>query len=145
MKKPIFRLKQILIAAALCAPAFANAEDIDLFVSAATSSTANNPNVLIILDNSSNWSSASQHWVSPNPSESPFKQGQSELRALRALIQESNDKVNIGLMMFKGGSVDGTYVRAAMRTMDATHKGNLAALIGDGTCTDGTGGNGTVM
>src|SRR5688572_20689859 len=137
------RILSAALVSALALPGVAHAEDIDLFVSGATSSIANNPNVLIILDNSANWSSASQHWVSPNPSESPFKQGQSELRALRTLIQESNDKVNIGLMMFKGGSVDGTYVRAAMRTMDATHKGNLAALIGDGTCTDGAGANGT--
>ena len=144
MKKQTSHLRKLLIAAIACAPAsLVRAEDIDLFVSAATASTANNPNVLIIIDNSANWSAASQHWTSPNPSENPFKQGQSELRALRTVIQESTDKVNIGLMMFRGGSVDGTYVRAAMRTMDATHRGNLAALIGDGSCVDGAGGNGT--
>src|SRR5688572_23663839 len=143
MKKSTFPLRTLLLAALACAPASqANAEDIDLFVSGGTN-TANNPNVLIILDNSSNWSSANQHWVGAG-GESPFKQGQSELRALRSVVLESTDKVNIGLMMFRSGALpDGTYVRYAMRTMDATNRTNLANLIGDSTCVDGTGANGT--
>jgi type IV pilus assembly protein PilY1 len=148
MKKHAYPMKALRLslalatALALAPSSVVNAEDIDLFVSAVTATTANNPNVLFIIDNSSNWSSASQHWVGAN-GESPFKQGQSELRALRTIIQEATDKVNIGIMMFKGGSVDGTYVRSAVRTMDATNKTNLANLIGDASCVDGTGANGT--
>jgi type IV pilus assembly protein PilY1 len=142
MKALRLSLAALATGLALAPSSVVNAEDIDLFVSAATSTTANNPNVLIIIDNSSNWSSASQHWVGAG-GQSPFKQGQSELRALRAIVQEATDKVNIGLMMFKGAAVDGTYVRSAVRTMDATNRANLAALIGDGSCTDGTGANGT--
>jgi type IV pilus assembly protein PilY1 len=162
MKKHVYPLKALRLSVAALATSFAlapssvvNAEDIDLFVSAATATTANNPNVLIILDNSSNWSSANQHWVGAG-GESPFKQGQSELRAIKTVVQEATDKVNIGLMMFKGGAVDGTYVRSAVRTMtDGTttdpvtglphpnNKGNLAALIGDASCVDGNGANGT--
>src|SRR5688572_4507871 len=156
MKLSTFPLNTLLVAALACAPASrANAEDIDLFVSGGTN-TANNPNVLIILDNSSNWSAANQHWVGAG-GESPFKQGQSELRALRSVVLESTDKVNIGLMMFRSGALpDGTYVRYAMRTMtDGTtkdpvtgdllpnNKADLAALIGDASCVDGTGANGT--
>src|SRR5687767_8534146 len=109
MKKHAYPMKALRLSVAALATAIAlapssvvNAEDIDLFVSAATSTTANNnPNVLFIIDNSANWSSENQHWVGAG-GESPFKQGQSELRALRTVIQEANDKVNIGLMMFKG-------------------------------------------
>ncbi|HVJ25152.1 MAG TPA: hypothetical protein VM756_14600, partial [Burkholderiales bacterium] len=127
MKKQTSTLKSVRVlsaalVSALALPGFAHAEDIDLFVSAATSSTLNNPNVLILLDNSSNWSSANQHWVGAG-GESPFKQGQSELRAIRTVVQEATDKVNIGLMMFRSGSLpDGSYVRYAMRTMDTTNR-----------------------
>ena len=147
MKKETLKMKSIAVAAALAAalaPArLVNAEDIDLFVSAAATTTANNPNVLFIIDNSANWNSNSQHWSSPNPSENPFKQGQSELRALKRVIEEATDQVNIGVMMFHAGDPKGTYVRSAVRTMDATNKANLSALIGDSSCVDGTGANGT--
>jgi type IV pilus assembly protein PilY1 len=140
-QKPLLALA---IGLALATPNVPHAEDIDLFVSAATSSTANNPNVLIIIDNSANWSSNNQHWTSPNPGETPFKQGQSELRALRTLVLESNDKVNLGLAMFRAGSApDGIYIRSAVRTMNATNKTNFANLIGDSSCVDGDGANGT--
>jgi type IV pilus assembly protein PilY1 len=139
--KPLLALA---VGLALASPTAPHAEDIDLFVSAATSSTGNNPNVLIILDNSANWSSNSQHWTSSIPGESPFKQGQSELRALRTVVLESTDKVNIGLAMFRSGSLpDGIYIRSAVRTMNTTNKQNLADLIGDSTCVNGTGANGT--
>src|SRR5687767_2185755 len=46
-------------------------------------------------------------------------------------------------MMFHAGSPKGTAVRYAVRTMDATNKANLAALIGDASCVNGTGANGT--
>ena len=145
MKKPSWSRKTaaaLAAALALAPAAVVNAEDIDLFVSAATATAAQNPNVLFIIDNTANWNAANQHWVGPN-GESPFKQGQSELRALRRIIQEANDKVNIGLMMFHAGSPKGTAVRYAVRTMDATNKANLAELIGDENCVDGTGANGT--
>jgi Tfp pilus tip-associated adhesin PilY1 len=148
MKKQTLKMKSVCtvaaaLAAALAPASLVNAEDIDLFVSAAATTTANNPNVLFIIDNSANWNANSQHWTSPNPGESPFKQGQSELRALRRVIEEATDQVNIGLMMFHAGDPKGTYVRSAVRTMDATNKANLAALIGDSSCVDGTGANGT--
>jgi hypothetical protein len=65
MKKKILRrgCSLALIASVAGSAHFAAAEDIDLFVGAATSATAMRPNVLVIIDNSSNWSSASQHWV----------------------------------------------------------------------------------
>jgi type IV pilus assembly protein PilY1 len=143
MKKSTSPLRTLLVAALACAPASPlNAEDIDLFVSGTTASTADNPNVLFIIDNSANWNSNAQHWVGSG-GETPFKQGQSELRALKRVIEEATNKVNIGLMMFHAGDPKGTAVRYAVRTMDTTNKTNLAALIGDASCVDGTGANGT--
>ncbi|HXV06390.1 MAG TPA: hypothetical protein VD791_00030, partial [Burkholderiales bacterium] len=127
------------IAAALCLAATqrAVAEDVDLFVGAAA--TVANPNVLVIIDNSANWNAASQHWVGAG-GESPFKQGQSELRALRTVAGELNDKINLGLMLFTGGqsgNADGGYVRFHMRQMTPTNKAGLQELIGTATCTNG--------
>ncbi len=142
MKRSHHRLLSMTLAVTLCAtpPSFVGAEDIDLFTSGIGLNQANNPNVLIILDNSANWSAASQHWPGG------VKQGQSELRSIRRVVQETTDKINLGLMMFTGGSgstPDGGYMRYAVRTMDATNKANLAALIGDASCVNGAGANGT--
>ncbi len=113
----------------------ANAEDIDLFVGAAANTA--NPNVLVILDNSANWSSASQHWSGG------YKQGQSELRALRTLVGELSDKVNFGLMMLTPGSGsgydDGGYVRFHVRPMTDTNIAKFQEMIGpDSGCADGS-------
>ncbi len=128
-------LLQATLACALCNHALA--EDIDLFVGAAAS--AQNPNVLVIIDNSANWNAASQHWVGAG-GESPFKQGQSELRALRTVAGELNDKINLGLMLFTpglGANADGGYVRFHIRQMIPGAKSALQELIGTGSCTDG--------
>jgi type IV pilus assembly protein PilY1 len=142
MKKHSVAIEALLVAA-LAGPAnLAHAEDIDLFVGGAATGFTNNPNVLIIIDNSANWSSENQHWVGAG-GQSPFKQGQSELRALRTVVQEATDNVNLGLMLLRGGAVDGSYVRYAVRTMTNTNKNDFANLIGDASCIDGTGANGT--
>ena len=112
----------------------AGAEDIDLFVGAAANTA--NPNVLIILDNSANWSAANQHWPGG------YKQGESELRALRTLVGELSDKVNFGLMMLTpgGGSGydDGGYVRFHLRPMNAANILGFQQMIGPDTgCIDG--------
>jgi type IV pilus assembly protein PilY1 len=123
-------------AAALAATPAVHAEDIDLFVGAAA--TAQNPNVLVVIDNSANWNAANQHWVGAG-GESPFKQGQSELRALRTVVGELDNKINLGLMMFtpgQGSYADGGYVRFHVRNMDVTNKAGLQELIGTDTCVD---------
>jgi type IV pilus assembly protein PilY1 len=134
MKKKLF---QMAFAAflPLMQPA-ALAEDIDLFVGDTSGAS---PNVLIVLDNSSNWSAANQAW--PTDSNPPVdcgndcnKQGYYELKAIRTVINslptDANDKVamNIGLMMFNNSNAtrDGGYVRYHVREMTA---GNRTALI----------------
>jgi len=116
----------------------AAAEDIDLFVGAVGTNV--NPNILIIIDNSANWSAASQHWPGG------VKQGQSELSALRTVVNEirptdaTSSRVNLGLMMFtagQGSDIDGGYLRYHVRPMTQAYVDSLREIIGDGTCTDG--------
>ena len=140
--KIIMRRASIAAAAAAIAvavPSAVNGEDVDLFVGAAA--TAENPNVLIVIDSSANWNSNSQHWTDPNGVFNPFKQGQSELRALRKVAAEVNDKLNLGLMVFTRGSgsnEEGGYVRYHLRQMTATNKAAFEELIGpDSGCVDG--------
>ncbi len=137
------RLISTVLALALVAasPSSVNAEDIDLFVGSSPATAANRPNVLIVIDNSANWSAASQQWAGG------VKQGQSELRALRTVVGELTDSVNVGLMLFTPGSgsnKDGAYVRYHVRQMAATNKAALQQLIGDSSCLDGSNSlNGT--
>jgi type IV pilus assembly protein PilY1 len=103
------------------------AEDIDLFASAAPVAGGGRPNVLIVIDNSANWSRNDQHWPGND------KQGQSELRALLRLLPEVPDTVNIGLVMFtagSGGNKNGAYVRFHSRPMNGTYKTTTATAFG---------------
>jgi Tfp pilus tip-associated adhesin PilY1 len=112
----------------------AAAEDIDLFVGSGTSAAVN-PNVLIMIDNSANWSSAAQHWPDGR------KQGESELRALKTVIGEATNQVNIGLMMFtegQGSDPSSAYVRFHVRQMTTVNIAAFQEMIGgDGSCAAG--------
>jgi type IV pilus assembly protein PilY1 len=124
------------------------AEDIDLFASAAPVASGGRPNVLIVLDNSANWSAANQHWPGG------VKQGQSELRALRTLLTEMTDDVNLGIVMFTAGTgqnKNGAYIRFHARPIYGTYAGGtrtnrqaMLELIGDDSCVNGANSlNGT--
>ena len=120
-----------------------HAEDIDIYD--ATAGTLSNPNVLIILDNSSNWSSNNQGWPTDTSPPVPCgndcsKQGYYELKALRTLIggleanygdASGNVPINIGLMMFNNSNAtrDGAYVRSAVLPMSATNRAALIAKL----------------
>lgn len=108
------------------------AEDTDIY--AAGTGTANNPNVLVVIDNSANWAAANQHWPDG------IKQGQAELKALRTVTDELGTDINLGLMMFTpgaGSAEDGGYVRFHIRQMDTTNKAAFRELLGDPAgCTD---------
>lgn len=96
----------------------AQAEDIDLFAGAGATSSAL-PNVLIVLDNTANWNT-------------PFT---NEMNALATVVSSlPANKFRLGLMMFTetgGGNsnVDGAYVRAAIRNLDADYKTKFEALV----------------
>lgn len=142
MHKPSKTKIALMFASLLATVTPGQAEDIDIYARPESTTGAANPNVLIVIDNSANWAAANQGW--PNG----MKQGESELRAVRTVAAELNDKVNLGLMMFTSGSgsnKDGGYVRFDLRPMNQTNKTAFSELIGyTSGCTDGANSlNGT--
>src|SRR5437764_5695547 len=111
----------VAVAAAVstaCAPLRAGADDIDIFTGT-SGGNAVHPRILIVLDNTSNWSRQSQQW--PDGS----SQGQSEANAIKAVIQGLDDSIEVGLMEFVTGGTandEGGFIRSAIRPMDATNK-----------------------
>jgi len=99
---------------------FVQAEDIDVFVGG-TGGSGGQPNILILLDNTSNWARQSQKWVGPNGE--AITQGQSEVRAIKTALNGLVDKVNVGMMAFTtGGSAnqDGGFVRFDLQPLTAS-------------------------
>jgi type IV pilus assembly protein PilY1 len=113
------------LALALSGPVTSMAADIDLYAAGGTAGSE--PNLLFFIDNSSNWSAASQAWAYSDVftkcagnalcekytnavfgTDTSLVQGQIELRALKLVLNElvcdsastNNVKVNIGLMLF---------------------------------------------
>jgi type IV pilus assembly protein PilY1 len=96
----------------------AGADDIDIFTGA-SAGTSINPRILIVLDNTSNWSRQSQKWPGG------LSQGQSEVRAIKDAIATLNDKVNVGLFEFvtDGTANDnGGFVRFQVQPMTPSAK-----------------------
>ncbi|TMH55491.1 MAG: hypothetical protein E6H55_18330, partial [Betaproteobacteria bacterium] len=127
MKLKYFKLKWTLLLAAAFALLVSlptAAEDIDIFVGGAGGGDA--ANVLVVIDNTSNWADNAQHW----PGE---YQGQAELEALITVIPTLKDSVNVGLMLFNqngsGNCCSGGYIRYAMQPMNATNRAALVAEL----------------
>jgi hypothetical protein len=96
-------------------PMRAAAEDIDIFTGASAGASSN-PNILIILDNSANWSRQSQQWPGG------IVQGQAEADAIKTVLTalgSKGDNVNIGLMEY--GSSYAGYIRSAVKPMSAAN------------------------
>ncbi|WP_018152003.1 pilus assembly protein [Leeia oryzae] len=97
----------------------AHAEDTDLFVGTPNASSSSLPNVLIVIDNTANWSTAFDN----------------EKAALKAVFDSlPANKVRVGVMLFtETGSGNpnpgGGYVRAAIRTMDSTNTALYSAFV----------------
>lgn len=143
--KAINKITQALLCFGLLFPVLPGfAADIDIYARPPDSApNVNlNPNILVIIDNSANWASASQHWPGG------IKQGEAELKALRTVIGDLNSTTNLGLMLFTEGSGSnpaGGYVRFHIRQMTNRNKLAFSELIGDPAgCTDGANSlNGT--
>lgn len=105
--------------------ALAAGDDIDIFTGA-SGGTSNNPRILIILDNSSNWSRQAQKWLPKGTA-----QGEAEARAISAVISKMDDSVSVGLMelVTKGGQGDGGFIRQAIKPMNATNKAAFNATL----------------
>lgn len=113
------------LACALAAtPLVAGADDIDIFTGASAGASIN-PRILIVLDNTSNWSRQNQKW--PGAS-----QGQSEVNAIKRLVTELDGSVSLGLMEFVTGGTandDGGFVRYAVRPMNETNRTGFSTQL----------------
>ena len=111
------------------------AEDIDLFVG---SNSSGKPNILFVVDNSSNWAAANQNWPDINSGRTSntfscgndcAKQGVAEVAALYDVISGLNadSSMNVGLMLFNNSNAtrDGGYVRVAVDKLDSQQKTKL--------------------
>ena len=124
------RLFYILIGVGMFSIAhLAIAEDIDLFASglADSAAAAELPNVIFVLDNTSNWSRQSQKWPEAT-------QGQSEVRAIRSTLErvlDADRDLNVAIMEFTtGGSAntDGGFIRFDLRRL-SENKDALWAVL----------------
>lgn len=96
--------------------AAAHAEDIDIFTGTTEVNTSL-PNVIFVLDNTSNWSRASQKWPGG------LVQGQSEVRAIKNALAGQVGKLNVGIFEYvTGGSsaaTDAGYTRFNLQELTA--------------------------
>ena len=113
--------RTLAMALALCVAAAlsprAIADDIDIF-SGQSGGSGDAPNVMILIDNSPNWSRASQHWP-----DAPT-QGQAEVTALTQVLQYLSNQgldINVGLSLLSsnsgGNGTGGGYIRFGARNM----------------------------
>jgi len=121
-----------LMLTAVVLPASAWADDIDIFLGTSGGS-ADAPNIIFLIDNSPNWSRASQHWP-----DNGGNQGQAELAAVSSTLNRINSTrpANVGLAMLSAysgttahGATPGTgggYIRFGVR--DMTNATNRVAL-----------------
>lgn len=122
--RPLPTLKHLVCITALVAPIFTYGEDIDLFQGGADV-TGDKPNVLIFVDNSANWNRNDQGWP-------VGKQGQSELEALKTVVNTLTGDVRVGVMFLvkgNGSDKDGAYVRYAIRDMDTDNRAALSNML----------------
>ncbi|HUQ29576.1 MAG TPA: hypothetical protein VM051_13360 [Usitatibacter sp.] len=143
---PLRRLAAASIAAtvALCGSSRVLAEDVDIFT-AGPASTAK-PNILIMLDNSSNWSAT----LGPNDCNTGNMAASTKFAAeicalTKVLAGIPDNRVRMGLMMFAESGDNGAYVRFAMRDMNSTNKTALSnmlkGMINNGSGSDNSGSN----
>lgn len=86
------------------------ADDTDLF-SQPPGSNPPAPNIIFVLDNTSNWSRASQQWVG-----SPTA-GNAEILAIKNFVAGLTQPANVGLIEFTTAGHTGGYVRYGVRDM----------------------------
>lgn len=107
------RCRGLLWSLLLLAAPWAHAEDIDIFMASMSAGAAVQPNLLIMVDNSSNWSRASQKWP-----DNAGKQGAAEIQALQNVLNAGTVPANMGFAGFTGsGSTVGGYIRFGIRDM----------------------------
>jgi Tfp pilus tip-associated adhesin PilY1 len=106
-------------------PILTQAEDIDIFVGS-SAGTSDRPNVLFVLDNTSNWARQSQQWPGG------IQQGQAEVRAIKTLLSSIGNDFNIGVLEFvtNGNANDnGGFIRYPAWEMTPANKTTLSAQM----------------
>ena len=93
------------VALALAGTSIAFADDIDIFTAGA--GTTSKPNVLIILDNSSNWSAAFGANSCNTGNMAASTKFASEMCALKNVIGGLDANVRVGLMLFAETGING--------------------------------------
>lgn len=112
-------------------------DDTDIFL-ANPNIPANRPNVLVILDNTANWSrNVDGQAININ-----------ELSALSNVVQNLGEEFNIGVMMFPetgagNDSVDGGYLRYGIRQMKTANRNALVNIVNALDGNDDKGNNNT--
>jgi type IV pilus assembly protein PilY1 len=123
-------LKWIFVSFLLTA-SVVQAEDIDLFVGSNPPIAADNPNVIILIDNTSNWTANNQGWVGGN-------QGEAELNAIVTVVNSlaaptADAPINLGIMLLteKSGNTanEGAYVRSKVKPMTVANRAALTTLL----------------
>jgi Tfp pilus tip-associated adhesin PilY1 len=107
-------------------PVLAAADDIDIFTGT-SAGAAGNPRILIVLDNTSNWSRQSQQWPGG------LQQGQAEAHAIQSLLPTLDTTVSLGLMEFvTGGNANDTggFIRSAVTPMADDAKSAFSTKLG---------------
>lgn len=105
-------------------PGLGQAEDIDIFVGGQTDASL--PNVIFVLDNTSNWARQSQDWPGG------IQQGQAEVRAIRDALSGLANKVNVGVVEFTTqgtANEDGGYLRFALQKLTETSQATLNSRL----------------
>lgn len=123
--------KYVLLVCCLGLIAPLRAEDIDLFASGLVNGAAAAavPNVIFVLDNTSNWSRQSQKWPDGT-------QGQSEVQAIYNTLNKArsqNKDLNVAIVEFTtlgNANEDGGYVRFELRSV-LDHWDELAVVLSD--------------
>ncbi len=120
MKGTSWRLVMGCLMVLAITPNLAIGEDIDLFASGLTAGAANSslPNVIFVLDNTSNWSRQSQKWPEN------AQQGQSEVAAIKNTLAAFPPDVDLNVGIFEFTTVgsaneDGGYVRFDLQPYQA--------------------------
>ena len=96
-----------------------HADDTDIFNQPPGSSSPA-PNIIFMLDNTANWSRASQQWIGSSTA------GDAEILAIKNFVAGLTQPANVGLMEFTTAGQTGGYVRYGVR--DMTNAANNLAL-----------------
>src|SRR5690349_21045109 len=119
------------------------AEDVDIFTAGA--GTTSKPNVLIILDSSSNWSGTLSANTCNTGNMADNTKFAAEVCALTKVMAAIDQNVRVGLMMFAETGTNGGYVRYGIRDMNSGNKtafsNMLLNFVQNGSGTDNSGSN----